>query len=295
MKRISGCIVVSALHLGVCLSAGAEQPTKVARIGYVSATGNSNNPGPSVEAFRRGLRHLGYVEGKNLLVDYRYLEGTNDRVSNFVAELIELKVDVLIAVPSPAIRAAKQATKTIPIVIVTTVDPVATGLVDSLARPGGNVTGLTRLTRELSGKRLELLKELVPGITTVGVLSVGNASSPSNALEDYTAAGLVQKIPLQPLKVYRPKPDLDRVFQEASKNRLSAIITADNTVLLPHQKQIANLAMKYRLPSMFERISNVEAGGLVSYSSNAAEIFMRAAWYVDKILKGAKPADLPVE
>ena len=156
----------------LCVSAQAQQPTKVPRIGYCR-TGDPNNPGPLVEAFRQGLRDLGYVEGKNILVEYRYLEGNRDRIPGLVAELVQLKVDVLVATSPPAIRAAKQATKTIPIVMVTTQDPVATGIVDSLARPGGNITGLTRLTRDLSGKRLELLKEVVPRISRVGVLCGG--------------------------------------------------------------------------------------------------------------------------
>src|SRR5690242_5909036 len=247
---------ITALALGPFLLAlssfaEAQQLKKVPRIGYVSATGNSNNPGPSVEAFQRGLRDLGYIDGKNLLVEYRYLEGRNDGISNIVAELVKLEVDVFVSAVGPAIRAAKQATKTIPIVMVVTVDPVATGLVDSLARPGGNITGLTRLTRELSGKRLELLKELAPGTTTVGVLSEENPPPSSNGLAEYTASALIQNIPLQSLKVHGPKPDLDGVFQEAGKGRLSAIITVDNTVLFPYQQKIADLAVKYRLPSMF--------------------------------------------
>jgi ABC-type uncharacterized transport system substrate-binding protein len=298
-KKIFG-LTLSAMFFALAFSAEAQQAKKVPRIGYISATGNSRNPGPSVEAFQRGLGDLGYIEGKNLLVDYRYLEGTNDRIPPFVAELVQRNVDVLVSTSPTAILASKQATKTIPIVIVTTQDPVTAGIVDSLARPGGNVTGLTRLTRELGGKRLELLKEMVPRMSRVGVLSVENPPSPSNArgrgaLEEYTAAALSQKIALQSLQVRGPKPDLDGAFREAAKGRVSALITVNNTVLLPYQQKIADLAIKYRLPSMFERISNVEAGGLVSYSSNDAEIFRRAAWYVDKILKGTKPADLPVE
>ena len=168
----------------LCFSAEAQQPEKIPRIGYLSGTGDPTNPEPQVEAFRQGLRDLGYVEGKNILVEYRYAEGKPDRIPSLVAELVQLKVDVLVATAPPAIRAAKQATKTIPIVMVTTQDPVATGLVDSLARPGGNITGLTRLTRDLSGKRLELLKEVVPRISRVGVLWDADAATATTAFKD---------------------------------------------------------------------------------------------------------------
>ena len=195
----------------------------------------------------------------------------------------------------PAIRAAKQATKTIPIVMVTTQDPVATGLVDSLARPGGNITGLTRLTRELSGKRLELLKEVVPRISRVGVLWDADVTAPGIAFKEYEAAARALKIQLQSLEVRGPNPDLEGAFQAAAKGRASALITIRNPLLNRYRKQIADLAIKNRLPSMYEGSDYVEAGGLMSYSANDAESFRRAAYYVDKILKGAKPADLPVE
>lgn len=273
----------------------AQQQKTIPRIGYLSATGNAKEPGASVEAFRQGLRLAGYVEGKNLLVEYRYLEGTNDRIPSFVAELLRLNVDVLVCTSPTAIQASKKATRTIPIVMVTTQDPVAVGIIDSFRRPAGNVTGLTRLTRELGGKRLELLKELLPGISRVGLLSVEDSSTRSNALEEYGAAAVNQKIELHSLQVHSPKPDLEGAFREAVKHRAKALIAVNNTVLLPYQKRVADLALDNRLPSMFERASNVEAGGLVSYSSNDAEIFRRAALYVDKILKGTKPADLPVE
>ena len=170
MRKTVISFALCAMLPALCASAEAQQPKKVPRIGYLSPSGDPSTPRPPVEAFRQGLRELGYIEGKNILVEYRYAEGKQDRIPSLVAELVQLKVDVLVVTSLPAIRAAKQATKTIPIVMVTTVDPVATGLVVSLARPGGNITGLTRLTRELSGKRLELLKEAVPRISHVGVL-----------------------------------------------------------------------------------------------------------------------------
>ncbi len=294
MKKLFRLFLIVAF-LGAGAISEAQQPTKIPRIGYVSGSGDPNNPGRELESFQQGLRDLGYIAGKNILVEYRYAEGNLDRLPGLVAELVQLKVDVLFVANLPAIRAAKEATKTIPIVMVTTVDPVATGLVDSLARPGGNLTGLTTLGRELSGKRLELLKEAVPGASRVGVLWDSNAPGPVLGFKEYEAAARALKIQLQSLEVRGPKPGLERAFQAAAKSRTTALITITNPVLRRYQKQIADLAIKNRLPSMYERIDWVEAGGLMSYSSNDAEIYRRAAVYVDKILKGTKPAGLPVE
>ena len=293
-KKVIG-LALSALLLALSFPALAQHPGKIPRIGYVSGSGDANNPGPLVEAFRQGLRDLGYIEGKNILVEYRYAEGNVDRLPSLVVELVQLKVDVLVSSQLPGVRAAKQATNTIPIVMVVTVDPVATGLVDSLAHPGGNITGLTRLTRDLSGKRLELLKEVVPRISRVGVLWATVSPDSTRAFKEYEAAARALKIPLQSLEVSGPNPDLEGAFREAGKRRLSALITLGATLLNRYPKRIADLAIKNRLPSMYEASYYVEAGGLVSYSANEAEIFKHAAVYVDKILKGAKPADLPVE
>jgi ABC-type uncharacterized transport system substrate-binding protein len=260
----------------------------------VSGSGDANNPGSSVRAFRQGLRDLGYIEGKNILVEYRYSEGMRDRISGLVAELVRLKPDVLVFHDTSAILAAKQATKTIPIVMVATQDPVATGIVESLARPGGNITGLTRLTRELSGKRLELPKEIVPGISRVGLLLAANGTF-GNVGEYYEVAARALKIPLQSLPVKGPNPDLERVFRDAANARVNALVTVTNQLFARYRKTIVALAIQNRWPSMYEQSSYVEAGGLVSYAANEAESFKRAAVYVDKILKGAKPADLPVE
>ena len=284
-----------ALILATIHPAEAQQPKKVPLIGFVSASGDSNSPGPLVEAFRQGLRDLGYIEGKNIVVDYRFTEGRLDRVPAIVAELAQPKVDVLVIEPLPVILEAKQTTKTIPIVMLTLVDPVATGIVDSLARPGGNITGLTRLTRELSGKRLELLKEMVPKIARVGVLWETESPGAAIAFKEYEFAAPAQKIELQSLEVRGPIPDLEGAFQAAVKGRVNALITVRSLLLLRYPKQIAELAIKNRLASMHEAIEYVEAGGLTSYSAKDTESFTRAAIYVDKILKGAKPADLPVE
>jgi putative ABC transport system substrate-binding protein len=241
------------------------------------------------------LRDLGYLEGKNILIEYRFLEGKRDRIPDVIAELVQLKVDVLIPEAPPAIRAAKQATKTIPIVIVTSQDPVAAEYVHSLARPGGNITGVTRLTRDLSGKRLELLKEVAPRMSRVGLLTVTGPDVTGNALKQYEAAARALKIPFQPLGVGTANPDLDGAFQTAVKGGVSALVISRNFVLVPYRKKIADLAIKNRLPSMYELRSYVEAGGLMSYTADETESYRRAATYVDRILKGANPAELPVE
>ena len=289
-------VSISILLLPIIQLAEAQRPMKMPRIGFISGRGDPTptTPDPFADAFRQGLRDLGYIEGKNILIEYRYAEGKLDRFPSLVAELVQLEVDVLVTGDFQAIRAVKQATKTIPIVMVTTQDPVATGFVDSLARPGGNITGLTRLTRELSGKRLELLKEVVPTISRVGVLDDATAS-PATAFKDYESAGHALKIQLQSLEVRGPNPDFEGAFQAAPKGRASALIMIRTALLIRYTKQIADLAIKNRLPSMCEGSDFVEAGGLMSYQSDDAGNFRRAAVFVDKILKGAKPADLPVE
>jgi len=291
-KKIVG-LALGAVLLALSFPAGAQQPAKVPRVGYISVSGTPDKPGQYVEAFRKGLRDLGYVEGKNILVEYRYVEGRLDRYPSLAAEFVQLKVDVLVA--TAGFTAVKQATKTIPIVMVFTQDPVAMGFIDSLAHPGGNITGLTRLTRDLSGKRLELLKEVVPTISRVGVLWDTNVTRPGGAFKDYEAVAPALKLQLQSLEVRGPNPDLEGAFQAAAKGRANAVVTILNPLLNRYRKEIADLAIKNRLPSMYEASDYVEVGGLMSYSSSAAESFKRAAWYVDKILKGAKPADLPVE
>jgi putative ABC transport system substrate-binding protein len=212
-----------------------------------------------------------------------------------VNELVQLNVDILVVPTRTAVRTAREATKTIPIVMVIQEDPVATGLVDSLAHPGGNITGLSRLQRELSGKRLELLKEAVPRISRVGVLWDADNQTAAIGFKEYEAAARALKIQLQSLDVRYSNPDYVEAFQIAAKVRANALVTITSTLLFHQQKEIIELARKNRLPSMFEGSTWVEAGGLMSYSTNDREVFRRAATYVDKILKGAKPADLPVE
>jgi putative tryptophan/tyrosine transport system substrate-binding protein len=288
-KLMSGKIFIWLLATVLLTTApptDAQQPTNVPRIGYVATTAPDT---PNNLAFRRGLRDLGYIEGKNILVEDRYAEGKADRIPSLVAELVQLKVDILVSPVSGAIRAAKESTKTIPIVMVIADDPVATGLVDSLARPGRNITGLTRLTQELNGKRLELLTEVVPTASRVGVLLVAGFT----VFREYEAAARALKVQLQSLEVRAPNPDLEGAFQDGIKGRVRALITT--RALVGYRKQIADLAIKNRLPLMSEGSDFVEAGGLVSYSADDSENYKRAAYYVDRILKGTKPADLPVE
>ncbi len=297
MKRKIGALALCALLFALSLSAQAQQPGKIPRIGFISGRGipTSATPDPNARAFQQGLRDLGYTEGKNIVLELRYAEGKPDRAASLVSELLRLNVDVLVTPYSAAIDAAKQANKTIPIIIITLGEPVADGLVDSLARPGGNITGLTRLTRDLSGKRLELLKEVVPGISRVGILSDADTRVKTKPFKYYEPAAHALKIQLQPLEVRGPTPDLAEAFQTAVNAGVRTLIIVRTPLLIDHRKQIAELAIKNRLPLMAEGNDFVEAGCLMSYAASEPESFRRAATYVDKILKGRKPADLPVE
>jgi putative ABC transport system substrate-binding protein len=275
-------------------AAEAQQSGKIPRIVYLTSFGAPSER--QFDAFRQGLKEFGYIEGKTIVIDHRYPKDNPESTPDIVAELMQNKVDIFVAADTTAIRAVKQATKTIPIVMLTNQDPVAAGFVKSLARPGGNVTGITRLTRELSGKRLELLKEVVPRLTRVGVLWVRpTALGTGNAFKNYEAAAEALKIQLQSLQVIRPNPDLEGAFQNAIKGQVNALVIVSNAVLGPHRNKIAEIANKKQMPSMCEASQYADAGCLMSYATNDPESFRRAAYYVDKILKGTKPADLPVE
>ena len=295
MKQTFTLVLIFFVFIVGSTFAQAQQPGKIPRIGYLSGGGNPDTPGTQVEAFRQGLRDLGYIEGKNILIEFRRAEGKLDRIPSLVAELVQLKVDLLVITTLQAIRAAKQATKTIPIVMVVIVDPVAIGLVDSLAHPGGNITGLSTLNQDLSGKRLELFKEAVPGISRVGVLWNSDNPVAGIGFKEYETAAHALKIKLQSLEVRGPNADVDAAFHATAKGRVNALITVRDAVLIGYQKRIADFAIKNRLPSMSESSRYVEAGGLMSYATNDADQYRRAAYYVDRILKGTKPADLPVE
>jgi putative tryptophan/tyrosine transport system substrate-binding protein len=280
-----------------------QQPTNVPRIGYVTGGGDPGGwpleidamPRSFLKVFRQGLRELGYIEGHNILIEYRGAGGHLDRIPGLVADLVHLKVDVLVSNNGPAIRAAKAATRTIPVVMAITADPVTMGLVESLARPGGNLTGLTTLNRRLTGKRLEVLTEVVPGLSRVGLLGDVNEPGWVSVFPQYEAAARALKIYLQAIEVRGPDPDLEGAFQAAAQGGVRALIALQHSVLGRHRQRIADLALQHRLPSMYEDRAFVDVGGLVSYTSSGAENGRRAAYFVDRILRGAKPADLPVE
>jgi putative tryptophan/tyrosine transport system substrate-binding protein len=294
-------ICLLAIFLPIPVSfAQAQDRGKIPRLGYLTGFKNTGTPGSQDEAFWQGLRDRGYAEGKNVFSEIRVLEGNIELYPKPISELIDLKVDVLVIAGSlSAIRMAKQATKTIPIVIITTQDPVARGFVQTLARPGGNITGVTTLLRELSGKRLEVFKEAVPGITRVAALAntiqLGQGLFANNDFRWYEEPAQALKIQLLPIGLKPTNPDFEGGFQAAIKARANGLITVSGSLMTPHLRRIAELAIKNRLPSMHERSDYVEAGGLMSYAASDAASYRRAADYVDRILKGAKPADLPIE
>jgi len=287
-------IVAAVIAFAVCGAvAQAQQPTKVPRIGYLTASSLSANP-TRVAAFRQVLRELGYIEGQNIVIEWRSSEGKGDRLPALAAELARLKVNVIVTSGPTATRSAKEATVTIPIVMAQDTDPVANGFVASLARPGGNITGLSTLAPELSGKQLELLKETVPRLSRMAVL--GNSTLPGNAqaLKEMELAAGAFKVQLQYVDVLDLK-DIETAFRAVSKGRADAVLVLGNPIFLSQRIQITDLAVKSRLPAIYERPEYVDDGGLMTYGVNINELYRRAATYVDKILKGAKPADLPVE
>jgi len=271
----------------------AQQPTKVPRIGFLSAVSPSTISA-RVAAFRQGLRELGYVEGKNIFIEWRFAEGKSDRLPSLAAELVRLKVDVIVAEAPTSTRSAKQATVTIPIVMMFDDDPVGSGFVASLARPGGNITGLSTLSPEISGKQLELLKEIVPKLSRVGVL--GDVTRPGipQALREINVAADAFRVQVQYLEV-RGSKDIEIAFRAASKERDDAVLVLGSPVLTSQRKEVVELAVKSRLPAIYAREEPVEDGGLMSYGVSIADLSRRTATYVDEILKGAKPADLAVE
>ena len=289
-------LALSTLLLVPCLEAEAQQPKKVTRIGYLSSQDPAYESARA-EGIRLALRDLGYIEGQNIAIDYRYSEGKTDRAPELAAELVRLKVDILVvAAGIHWIRAAKDATKTIPVVMAGVGnDPVEAGLIESLARPGGNVTGLTNLTGKLAGKRLELLKEAVPKLARVAVLY--QPATPANVLEvneDLPVAARALKLTVQPWEV-RAAEGFDGVFNALNKQRPDGLYVAGSPLTNANQKRIVSFALKSRLPSTYGDPGSVEAGGLMYYGADLADSYRRVAYYVDRILKGAKPADLPVE
>ncbi len=289
-----GLIVVLVLGiLTAPLAADAQQAANRARIGFLGAASPSTAR-HLVEAFRQGLRERGWVEGQNLVIEYRWAEGKPERFPDLAAELVRLKVDLIYAGTNPAALAAQKATSTIPIVTAVISDPVQLGLVASLGRPGGNITGLTAVSDELSAKQLELLKETVPRVSRVAVLV--NPAGAGYTLDLRSAQGAAQTLRVQlQIRETRGPDEFDTAFAAMSKERAGALLVLRDALFLVHRKRLVDLAAKHRLPTMFHRREFVEAGGLMAYSPSLVDLVRRAATYVDRILKGAKPADLPVE
>ena len=293
MKKDITVLNLCAILLAFCISAEAQQPKKIPRIGVLWLY-SPTIASPFAEAFRQGLRGLGYVEGQNIALEERWAEGRFDRLPSLAAELVRLKVDILVTASTPAAQAGQQATKSIPIVLTNVSDPVESGLVSSLARPGGNVTGLSLMHPELAGKRLELLKEVIPKLSRVAVLS--NPANPimPPLLRETEAAARALGVQLQVVEVRDPS-DFDSAFSAMTRERAGALVVLPDAIFQNERTRIAGLAAKARLPAMYAWREAVDAGGLMAYGANVPDIFRRAATYVDKILKGAKPADLPVE
>src|SRR5215831_924895 len=295
-RTIIGFIITCTLGC-LCaapLAAHAQQPTQVHRIGWLSSTTLERDRNVYVAAFLEGMRALGYVEGQNLVIEYRRAEGQYERFPALAAELVHLKVDVLMVAGTAAALAAKHATTTIPIVMMNAGDPVGSGLVASLARPGGNVTGLAVMDPEVVGKQLEFLKDVLPTVSRVAVL--WNPTNPHHVLLVREADVAAQAVGVQVHRVEAHDPDaLDRAFAAMSSAHAGALLVLGDSLFFEHRRRLAELAATSRLPTMYNVREFVEAGGLISYAVSLPDLFRRAATYVDKILKGAKPADLPVE
>ena len=293
MKKKVLVSLLPILILNFVYLVAAEQPTKVARIGFLIAASRSAISSRT-EAFQQGLRELGYVEGKNIVIEWRSSEGQLDRLPALADELVRLKVDVIVTTNSGVTRAAKEATVTIPIVMSQDNDPLGNGFVASLARPGGNITGLAILAPEISGKQVELLKEIVPGLSRLAVLGASNSLGTAQNLKETELAAAAFGVKLHYLDV-RDSKDIENAFRIATTGRADAVLVLTTSILNSQRKQITDLAAKSRLPAIFPFPEYVEAGGLMSFGANFTDLYRRAATYVDKILKGAKPADLPVE
>ena len=295
MKTKIMVLTLCATLFALSFSADAQQPAgKVPRIGYL-ATASGATELPYIEAFRLGLRELGYVEGKNINIEYRYAEGKFERLPELAEELIRLKVEILVVPSATAAQAAKKSNVTIPIVMTRAGDPFSRGLVASLARPGGNVTGLYQYSPELLGKRLELLKEVVPKVSRFAFLNGTDASAAKSRFEETQVAAKALGVKFQYVEVKTQNPDFDGAFRVIVNERIGAVVTEATPLFSAHRKKILELVEQNHIPAMHSEQEWANAGGLMSYGSNRVDLSRRAATYVDKILKGAKPADLPVE
>ena len=295
-KTVRLVVMLALVILTAPLIAEAQQPKNVPRIGLL-ITNSRAAESTNIEAFHRGLQALGYVEGQNIMLEYRYADGNLEQLPPFAAELVRLNVAVIVTTGTPPTRAAQQATQTIPIVMTVVGDPIEAGFVASLAQPGGNITGLIQMSGQLNGKRLELLKEAVPEIARVAMFVDGTwtAQQLSEFLQEAQLASQALGITLQSLEVRDHNPDLDGAFSTATRQRADALLIPPGPVLNLHRKRVVDLVAQSRLPAMYFTRGFVEDGGLMSYGPSQPDNFRRAATYVDKILKGTKPADLPVE
>ena len=282
-----------SLLFALCSPVDAQQPTKIPRIGYLSTVSPAANA-TRIEALRQGLRELGYVEGKNIVIEWRYAEGKVDGLPSLAAQLVNLNVDLIITAASPPTRAAKELTRTIPIVMAFDDDPVGSGFVASLARPGGNITGLSSLALQIGGKQLELLKEIIPRLSRVAILGTSTVPQYANLVKEIDLAAKAVEVNVQELDVLNAS-DIENAFGAASKELADAVLVMGSPILNSHRAQIVVLAAKSRLPATYSRPEYVQDGGLLYYGTSFPALFHRAATYVDKILKGAKPAELPVE
>jgi putative tryptophan/tyrosine transport system substrate-binding protein len=286
-------ILVIVAHLSVGVVAAAEQPKKVARICFLGAS-NASTEAIYVKPFRERLRAIGYVEEQNLTIEYRFSEGKVDRLPDLAAELVRLNCDVIVTTGTEAAEVAKKVIKTIPVVMAFGGDAERRGIIASLAHPGGNITGLTSINTELSGKRLELLKEIIPKLSQVGYLWSPTNPDADYAMKETETVARSLRLGIQSLEVKGPD-DIERAFQAATKKRAQALMLGGGGFLSSYQKRIVELAAKNRLPGVYPNVRYVEAGGLMTYSEDRSEMLRRAAEIVDKILKGTKPADIPVD
>jgi ABC-type uncharacterized transport system substrate-binding protein len=292
MRKTVISFALTALFYALCSSAAAQQPGKIARIGFLDAS-TASGMAVLVEAFQQELTKLGWIEGKNITIEYRFAEQKPERAPELAADLVRLKVDLIVVTSRTPALAAKGATSTIPIVMTNVSDPVGAGLVASLARPGGNVTGLSSLSTQLNTKRLEILKDAVPKLARVGLLRPAGGSDLQ--LKELRPAALALKLKLEEIETQPDPKGLESAFKTAKQKQVNAIMTTATPLFLAERKWIVELAVKYRLPAIYFQKEFVDEGGLMSYGVDYDDLYRRAAVYVDKILKGAKPADLPVQ
>jgi putative ABC transport system substrate-binding protein len=293
MKADKSIFAALILLLGTGTYGEAQTQVKVFRIGYLAA-GSPAAIAARRDAFRQGLRTVGYVEGRNIVVEYRYAEGKTDRLTDLAAEFVRLKVDVIVTTSSISTQAAKDATSMIPIVMTQDNDPIGNGFVTSLSRPGGNITGLAALDPELSGKRLEILKDILPKLSRVAVFGDSRIPGYAKVLNETELAAASFKVQLRYNDILEPK-DIENAFEAATKNHADAILTMTSPILFSHRAELIALTVKKRLPAIYHQSQYVEAGGLMSYGASFTDMDRRAATYVDRILKGAKPGELSVE